>query len=125
MAYDHRAIEPKWQRVWEERQRFTSVRRAGRPKAYVLDMFPYPSGAGLHVGHPEGYTATDIVARYLRAKGCAVLHPMGWDAFGLPAEQHAIKTGTHPRVTTAQNIATFKRQLKSLGFSYDWDREID
>src|SRR5206468_125412 len=95
------------------------------PKFYVLDMFPYPSGAGLHVGHPEGYTATDILARYRRAQGFHVLHPMGWDAFGLPAEQYAIKTGQHPRQTTEQNIATFKRQIKSLGFSYDWTREID
>src|SRR5438552_13348455 len=95
------------------------------PKAYVLDMFPYPSGAGLHVGHPEGYTATDIVSRYLRMKGFNVLHPMGWDAFGLPAEQYAVKTGQHPRVTTATNIANFKRQFNMLGMGYDWDREID
>ncbi len=123
--YTPSAIEPKWQTFWDREKTFATSTDQKKPKAYVLDMFPYPSGAGLHVGHPEGYTATDIVARYLRAKGFAVLHPMGWDAFGLPAEQHAIKTGTHPRVTTAQNIATFKRQLKSLGFSYDWDREID
>ena len=90
------------------------------PKYYILDMFPYPSGAGLHVGHPEGYTATDILARYKRARGSNVLHPMGWDAFGLPAEQYAIKTGQHPRKTTEENIATFKRQIQSLGFSYDW-----
>ena len=90
----------------------------------MLDMFPYPSGSGLHVGHPEGYTATDIVCRYARMKGKNVLHPMGWDAFGLPAEEHAVKTGTHPRETTEQNIATFKRQLKMLGFSYDWTREL-
>src|SRR4029077_15833888 len=96
-----------------------------KPKYYILDMFPYPSGAGLHVGHPEGYTATDILCRYRRMKGFHVLHPMGWDAFGLPAEQYAIQTGTHPRVTTQQNIATFRRQIKSLGFSYDWDREVD
>jgi leucyl-tRNA synthetase len=125
MAYDHRAIEPKWQRVWEERESFKSVRRPGRPKFYVLDMFPYPSGSGLHVGHPEGYTATDIVARHKRALGFDVLHPMGWDAFGLPAEQHAIKTGQHPSKNTADNVATFRRQLKSLGFSYDWSREVD
>ncbi|MES1185780.1 MAG: leucine--tRNA ligase [Myxococcales bacterium] len=125
MAYDHRAIEPKWQRVWEERQSFKSVRHPGRPKFYVLDMFPYPSGSGLHVGHPEGYTATDIVARYKRSLGFDVLHPMGWDAFGLPAEQHAIKTGQHPSKNTADNVATFRRQLKSLGFSYDWSREVD
>ena len=125
MAYDHRAIEPKWQRVWEERQSFKSVRHPGRPKFYVLDMFPYPSGSGLHVGHPEGYTATDIVARHKRALGFDVLHPMGWDAFGLPAEQHAIKTGQHPSKNTADNVATFRRQLKALGFSYDWSREVD
>ena len=95
------------------------------PKFYILDMFPYPSGAGLHVGHPEGYTATDILARYKRAQGFHVLHPMGWDAFGLPAEQYAIKTGQHPRKTTEANIATFTRQIKSLGFSYDWSREVD
>ena len=97
---------------------------AAKEKLYVLDMFPYPSGSGLHVGHPEGYTATDIVCRYARMKGKNVLHPMGWDAFGLPAEEHAVKTGTHPRETTEQNIATFKRQLKMLGFSYDWTREL-
>ena len=125
MAYDHRAIEPKWQQVWEERQSFKSVRRPGKPKFYVLDMFPYPSGSGLHVGHPEGYTATDILARYKRALGFDVLHPMGWDAFGLPAEQHAIKTGQHPSKNTADNIKTFRRQLKALGFSYDWSREVD
>ena len=123
--YDPAAIEPKWQRVWDEQRPFEAVRHAGRPKAYILDMFPYPSGSGLHVGHPEGYTATDIVARYKRMRGFDVLHPMGWDAFGLPAEQHAIQTGTHPRETTQRNIATFKRQLKMLGFSYDWSREID
>ena len=95
------------------------------PKYYILDMFPYPSGAGLHVGHPEGYTATDILARYKRARGFNVLHPMGWDAFGLPAEQYAIKTGQHPRVTTEANIQNFKRQIQSLGFSYDWSREVD
>jgi leucyl-tRNA synthetase len=125
MAYDHRSIEPRWQRYWEENQTFKAVRHPGRPKIYVLDMFPYPSGSGLHVGHPEGYTATDIVARYKRMRGFDVLHPMGWDAFGLPAEQHAIATGTHPAATTAENIGVFRRQLKSLGFAYDWSREID
>jgi len=125
MAYDHRAIEPKWQRVWEEKQTFRALRRAGHPKFYALDMFPYPSGSGLHVGHPEGYTATDIVSRYKKACGFDVLHPMGWDAFGLPAEQHAINTGQHPAKTTAENINTFRRQLKSLGFAYDWSREVD
>ncbi len=123
--YDPSAIEPKWQRFWEERGTFVAKRHPGREKAYVLDMFPYPSGAGLHVGHPEGYTATDIVCRYKRMNGFDVLHPMGWDAFGLPAEQHAIRTGTHPRATTAGNIENFRRQLKALGFSYDWSREVD
>jgi leucyl-tRNA synthetase len=125
MAYDHQSIEARWQRYWDEHDTFRARRREGRPKLYILDMFPYPSGAGLHVGHPEGYTATDIVARYSRMKDIDVLHPMGWDAFGLPAEQYAIQTGTHPSVTTQNNIATFKRQLKSLGFSYDWSREVD
>ncbi len=123
--YDPAVLEPKWQRVWEEQKTFRAVRHAGRPKMYVLDMFPYPSGAGLHVGHPEGYTATDIICRYKRMNGVDVLHPMGWDAFGLPAEQHAIKTGTHPRATTQANIENFRRQLKMLGFSYDWEREVD
>jgi leucyl-tRNA synthetase len=123
--YDPAAIEPKWQKHWDEHQTFRAVRHAGRPKRYVLDMFPYPSGQGLHVGHPLGYIATDIVSRYQRMRGMDVLHPMGWDAFGLPAELHAIQTGTHPSVKTAENIATFKRQLKILGLSYDWSREID
>ncbi len=123
--YDPATIEPKWQAFWDEDDTFRTTEGVDRPKAYILDMFPYPSGSGLHVGHPEGYTATDIMARYHRAKGYDVLHPMGWDAFGLPAEQHAILTGTHPRDTTSQNIATFRRQLKMLGFSYDWHREID
>ncbi len=123
--YNPAEIEPKWQKHWEENATFRAVRHPGRPKKYILDMFPYPSGAGLHVGHPEGYTATDIVARYSRMRGIDVLHPMGWDAFGLPAEQHAIRTGTHPRATTLANIQTFRRQLKMLGFSYDWAREID
>ncbi|HYO95076.1 MAG TPA: leucine--tRNA ligase [Polyangiaceae bacterium] len=125
MAYDHLSIEPRWQRYWHEKATFKAVRRPGRPKFYVLDMFPYPSGSGLHVGHPEGYTATDIVARHRRMLGFDVLHPMGWDAFGLPAEQHAIATGPHPRATTAENINVFRRQLKSLGFAYDWSREVD
>lgn len=118
-------IEAKWQQYWERHDTFLTCEDPAKPKYYVLDMFPYPSGDGLHVGHPEGYTATDIVARYKRMQGYAVLHPMGWDAFGLPAEQHAVKTGTHPRDTTAKNIANFKRQLKSIGFSYDWQREIN
>jgi leucyl-tRNA synthetase len=124
-SYEPSDIEPKWQQYWEKNKTFRAERRAGRPKMYVLDMFPYPSGAGLHVGHPEGYTATDIVSRFKRMRGVDVLHPMGWDAFGLPAEQHAIRTGTHPRTTTLKNIENFRRQLKMLGFSYDWDREVD
>ena len=147
--YPFNLIEPKWQQFWEEKQSFRAFNPgevlpsehpfakrhglAGKkvsatdlpPKFYVLDMFPYPSGAGLHVGHPEGYTATDILARYKRAAGLHVLHPMGWDAFGLPAEQYAIKTGQHPRATTEANIANFTKQIKSLGFSYDWTREVD
>ncbi len=123
--YTPGAIEPKWQAYWEKAQPFLTPEKPGEDKLYVLDMFPYPSGSGLHVGHPEGYTATDIIARSRRARGTSVLHPMGWDAFGLPAEQHAIKTGTHPRDTTVQNITTFRRQLKALGFSYDWTREVD
>ena len=125
MAYDHRAIEPRWQKYWDDHQTFRSERHPGRPKAYILDMFPYPSGSGLHVGHPLGYLATDIIARKRRMEGFDVLHPMGWDAFGLPAEQHAIKTGKHPRITTAENVAVYRRQLKRLGFAYDWSREID
>lgn len=125
MPYDHRVIEPRWQKHWEEQDTFRTIRRPGHPKYYVLDMFPYPSGSGLHVGHPVGYIATDIAARYKRMRGFDVLHPMGWDAFGLPAEQHAINTGTHPAVTTATNIDTFRRQLKRLGFSYDWSREVN
>ena len=124
--YDHAEVEPRWQLAWEQGELFRAVRGPDSPlpKKYVLDMFPYPSGSGLHVGHPEGYTATDIMSRYWRMRGVDVLHPMGWDAFGLPAEQHAIETGTHPAETTARNIATFKRQLKMLGFSYDWSREL-
>ena len=146
--YPFHLIEPKWQQLWDAQQMFRAwnpgdaipaehpfAQRHGLsgptpadklpPKCYILDMFPYPSGAGLHVGHPEGYTATDILARYRRARGFNVLHPMGWDAFGLPAEQYAIKTGQHPRATTEANIANFKRQIQSLGFSYDWSREVD
>jgi leucyl-tRNA synthetase len=123
--YDAKRIEPKWQQYWEQNKTFQAVNFAeGKEKLYVLDMFPYPSGDGLHVGHPEGQTATDIVCRYSRMRGKNVLHPMGWDAFGLPAEQYAIKTGTHPRITTYKNIDTFRRQEKMLGFSYDWDREF-
>src|SRR6266404_4778805 len=122
--YDHSKIEKKWQKKWEDVQAFKTEENSKKPKAYILDMFPYPSGAGLHVGHVEGYTATDIIARYKRQKGFNVLHPMGWDSFGLPAEQYAIRTGTHPAVTTEQNINTYRRQLKSLGLSYDWSREV-
>ncbi len=125
MGFDHKTIEEKWQKYWDEHETFkTDVWDFSKPKYYVLDMFPYPSGQGLHVGHPEGYTATDILARYKRMNGFNVLHPMGWDAFGLPAEQYAIKTGNHPDGFTQANIATFKRQLKMLGFSYDWSKEI-
>ncbi len=124
--FDFAAIDPKWQRFWVEEKTFKAVLDPDKTeRAYVLDMFPYPSGAGLHVGHPEGYTATDIYSRYLRHTGVNVLHPMGWDAFGLPAEQYAIKTGTHPRETTKKNVANFRRQIQALGFSYDWDREVD
>jgi leucyl-tRNA synthetase len=124
--YNPQAVEPKWQQFWETHKTFRCPEEgAGKPKLYVLDMFPYPSGAGLHVGHPEGYTATDILCRYKRMAGFHVLHPMGWDAFGLPAEQHAISTGEHPRINTQRNIDNFRRQIKSLGFSYDWDREVD
>ncbi|RLS36357.1 MAG: leucine--tRNA ligase [Planctomycetota bacterium] len=125
--YDAPRIESKWQKFWDEHQTFVTPNTPpanAQGKLYVLDMFPYPSGSGLHVGHPEGYTATDIVVRYNRMKGGHVLHPMGWDAFGLPAEEHAVKTGTHPAVTTKKNIDTFRRQLKMLGFSYDWSREL-
>ena len=129
--YPFDEIEPKWQAIWEERQLFHAANPGekgfdpAKPKFYVLDMFPYPSGAGLHVGHPEGYTATDIIARHKRMRGFNVLHPMGWDAFGLPAEQYAVKSGQHPAVTTRENVAKFKSQLKRIGFSYDWQREIN
>jgi leucyl-tRNA synthetase len=129
--YPFDRIEPKWQARWDERRAFHAPNPGeenfdpAKPKFYVLDMFPYPSGAGLHVGHPEGYTATDIVARYKRLRGFNVLHPMGWDAFGLPAEQYAIKTGQHPAITTRENVAKFKSQLKRIGFSYDWEREVN
>ncbi|MGD9723795.1 MAG: leucine--tRNA ligase [Pirellulales bacterium] len=122
--YNPATIEPKWQRYWAEHKTFAAPRLPARSKLYVLDMFPYPSGDGLHVGHPEGYTATDIICRMERMRGRSVMHPMGWDAFGLPAEQHAKKTGTPPRITTENNVATFRRQLQMLGFSYDWDREV-
>ncbi len=125
MPYDHISIEKKWQKFWSENKIFETTNETIKPKKYILDMFPYPSGAGLHVGHPKGYTATDIVSRYYHANGYNVLHPMGFDAFGLPAENYAIKTGTHPAITTAENIATFIEQMKNLGFSYDWDRMVD
>jgi len=123
--YPFSEIEPKWQVYWLENKTFRAEDFSEKPKYYILDMFPYPSGAGLHVGHPEGYTATDILARYKRMRGFNVLHPMGWDAFGLPAEQYAIETGTHPRLTTQKNIKRFREQIERLGFSYDWDREVD
>jgi leucyl-tRNA synthetase len=125
MKYSFTEIEARWQRYWNEHNVFVTPDVSDKPKYYVLDMFPYPSGAGLHVGHPEGYTATDIMARYKRMRGFNVLHPMGWDAFGLPAERYAMQTGIHPAETTAKNIENFKRQMKSIGFSYDWSREIN
>ncbi len=124
MEYNFSSIETKWQKFWDQNKTFKSDNKSELPKFYALDMFPYPSGSGLHVGHPEGYTASDIVSRYKRMKGFNVLHPMGFDSFGLPAENYAIQTGTHPNETTQKNIETFRRQLKALGFSYDWDREI-
>lgn len=124
MKYNFTEIEQKWQKFWEDNKTFAADADKSKPKYYVLDMFPYPSSEGLHVGHPEGYTATDIIARYKRMKGFNVLHPMGWDAFGLPAEQYAIKTGIHPRITTQSSIENFKRQLKAIGLSIDWDREV-
>jgi len=124
MKYDHKAIEKKWQQYWSDKRLFNAEVNKDKPKYYILDMFPYPSGAGLHVGHVTGYTATDILARYKRQQGFNVLHPMGWDSFGLQAEQYAIRTGTHPKDTTAKNIDTYRMQLQSLGFSYDWEREL-
>ena len=123
--YNHKEIEPKWQKHWADHHTFKTGTDASKPKFYALDMFPYPSGAGLHVGHPEGYTATDILSRFKRAQGYNVLHPMGWDAFGLPAEQYAMDTGNDPADFTAENSANFKRQINALGFSYDWDREVN
>ncbi|HEY8923101.1 MAG TPA: class I tRNA ligase family protein, partial [Polyangia bacterium] len=125
MPFDPRSIEPKWQARWREAGVHRTKVDPSRPKFYALDMFPYPSGAGLHVGHCEGYTATDVVTRWKRMSGFNVLHPMGWDAFGLPAENYAIKHGVHPRITTQKAIANFTRQIDSVGFAYDWDREID
>ena len=129
--YDFTAIERKWQKYWLENKTFKTPDEAKdeagnkKQKFYCLDMFPYPSGAGLHVGHPEGYTATDILCRYKRMRGFNVLHPMGWDAFGLPAEQYAVETGTHPAITTEKNVNRFREQIRALGFSYDWDREVN
>ncbi|MBD8027067.1 leucine--tRNA ligase [Ureibacillus sp. Re31] len=125
MSFNHQQIEKKWQQYWEAKKSFKTLNDESKPKFYAMDMFPYPSGAGLHVGHPEGYTATDIISRFKRMQGYDVLHPMGWDAFGLPAEQYALDTGNDPAEFTAKNIATFKRQIQELGFSYDWDREIN
>jgi leucyl-tRNA synthetase len=125
MAYEHRTVEPKWQARWREAGLHKTPTDPAKPKFYALDMFPYPSGAGLHVGHCEGYTATDVITRWKRMSGFRVLHPMGWDAFGLPAENYAIKHGVHPRVTTAAAIANFRRQIDAVGFAYDWDREVD
>ena len=123
--YDHKKIEKKWQKHWEESQVFRTKEDSSKPKTYVLDMFPYPSGEGLHVGHPKGYIATDIYSRFKRMQGHTVLHPMGWDAFGLPAENYALKNKVHPRIAVEKNIATFKDQLAHIGFDYDWSREIN
>ena len=123
--YRFSEIEPAWQKRWEDEKTFAALKDSSKDKYYVLDMFPYPSGTGLHIGHPLGYTGSDIVARYQRAKGKNVLHPIGWDAFGLPTEQYAIKTGAHPRKTSIERINHFRNQLKSLGFSFDYDREVD
>src|ERR1041384_8699278 len=117
-------IEEKWRKEWEKRQVYKVENKSAKPKYYALDMFPYPSGAGLHVGHPLGYIASDIVSRYKRLKGFNVLHPMGFDSFGLPAEQYAIQTGQHPALTTEQNIARYREQMQKIGFSFDWDREV-
>ena len=122
--YDFKAIEAKWQKYWAKNQTYKADNHSNSPKYYVLDMFPYPSGAGLHVGHPLGYIASDIVARYKRHKGFNVLHPQGYDSFGLPAEQYAIQTGQHPATTTHDNIMRYREQLDRMGFSFDWSREV-
>jgi leucyl-tRNA synthetase len=122
--YDHKQIEQKWQKFWEENQTYKTENNSTKPKFYVLDMFPYPSGAGLHVGHPLGYIASDIYARFKRHQGFNVLHPIGYDSFGLPAEQYAIQTGQHPAITTEQNITRYEEQLRKIGFSFDWSREV-
>ncbi|MGN0003518.1 MAG: class I tRNA ligase family protein, partial [Sphingobacterium composti] len=124
MDYSHKSIEQKWQKFWAENATFKTSESTEKPKYYVLDMFPYPSGAGLHVGHPLGYIASDIFSRYKRLKGFNVLHPMGYDSFGLPAEQYAIQTGQHPAITTETNINRYREQLDNIGFSYDWSREV-
>ncbi|NTU99494.1 class I tRNA ligase family protein, partial [Candidatus Falkowbacteria bacterium] len=123
--YNFREVEQKWQKIWQDTQAFKAKDDSGLPKKYILDMFPYPSGAGLHIGHVESYTATDIYSRYLRMRGFNVLHPQGWDAFGLPAENYAIKSGIHPAESTKTSIANFIKQINSLGFSYDWSREVN
>ncbi|HRH22345.1 MAG TPA: class I tRNA ligase family protein, partial [bacterium] len=125
MKYNHQQLEKKWQKDWLESDLYRTDESSEKPKYYCLDMFPYPSGAGLHVGHPKGYIATDIISRYKTLNGFAVLHPMGWDAFGLPAENYALANKVHPRVATEANIATYKRQLSMIGLSYDWSREIN
>ncbi|MEP7171642.1 MAG: class I tRNA ligase family protein, partial [Bacteroidota bacterium] len=124
MEYNFRETEQKWQKYWAEKKTFRAENISDKPKYYVLDMFPYPSGAGLHVGHPLGYIASDIIARFKRLKGFNVLHPMGYDSFGLPAEQYAIQTGQHPAITTENNIARYREQLDKIGFSFDWEREV-
>ena len=124
MQYDFKKIEDNWQQYWAKNETFKAENNSEKPKYYVLDMFPYPSGAGLHVGHPLGYIASDIYARYKRHKGFNVLHPQGYDSFGLPAEQYAIQTGQHPAITTKTNIATYRKQLDKIGFSFDWSREV-
>ena len=124
MEYNFREIEAKWQSYWSQNQTFKANEKTDKPKYYVLDMFPYPSGAGLHVGHPLGYIASDIYARYKRHQGFNVLHPQGYDSFGLPAEQYAIQTGQHPAITTQTTIATYRKQLDKIGFSFDWSREV-
>ena len=124
MEYNFREVEKKWQQYWRDNKSYKASPDNSRPKCYVLDMFPYPSGAGLHVGHPLGYIASDIYARYKKLKGFNVLHPMGFDSFGLPAEQYAIQTGQHPAITTEENIRRYRQQLDNIGFSYDWDREV-
>lgn len=123
--YNHKKIEPKWQKYWEKEKLYKTSESSDKPKFYILDMFPYPSGDGLHAGHVESYTATDIISRYMRLQGKNVLHPQGWDAFGLPTENYAIKTKVHPAITTKKAVETFKKQMAMMGFSYDWSREVN